>query len=74
MADLNAFVHEYPFLTIAVILYIASEMLPEKLKFRNAIALFLQSLSVFAALYQFNLIQAFFELVKNFVTTLLNLA
>lgn len=74
MPDPTPFVLKYPFLTIAVILYIASEMLPEKLKFRNAIALFLQSLSVFAALYQFNLIQAFFELVKNFVSTLLNLA
>lgn len=74
MIDVVGFVHAYPYLSIGVLFYIFSELLPRDLKFRNLIALVLQLISLFSALYQFNLLTKLPELfsaLKHFLFSFL---
>ena len=62
--------HDYPYFTLAVILYLFGELYPEKAPLHRAVKTVCVWLSFFAVLIQFNLIGVMKSLIEKIATLL----
>jgi len=62
---INQISHQYPYFTLAVVLYLFAELYPEKAPFHRLVKTTALWLSLFAVLIQFNLIDVLRSLVEK---------